>query len=132
MRQKGQPRGYGQHEGGSGIRHPVCHDRATIGLGEVRSADHAGGRACLKQTALMDQPDVICGHRGEVQIMQDHDHTAAASCKAAQYTHHADLVGNIKARDRLVQKQSARPPVQHRLPDLHAHPRQLHPRLLAA
>ena len=59
--------------------------------------------------------------------MHHRDHPAAGGSIITGQLHHHQLVTDIKRRDGFIKEQPARLTLQHRLPDLHQHPGQLHP-----
>ena len=80
----------------------------------------------------MHDEDAVGEHGGQIEVVQDGDDAAAALGEIARHVHDDQLVLDVEAGHRLVEKQVARLAVEHRRPDLAKHARKLHALLLAA
>ena len=116
---------------------PAAGSTPTLSLHSKTSGDHLVAEHLLRRAgggkpAAMHDEDAVGVHGGQVEVVQDRDHAAAAPGKIAGDVHDHELVPDVEARHRLVEKQIARPAVEHRRPDLAKHAGQLHALLLAA
>ena len=104
----------------------------AIGAAQDVAGHDVAGRA-LGMTGAGGQQDHLVGaDGGQIEVMHDGHHAAAGAGKVAGDAHDLKLMGDVEGGHRFIEKQPARHPVRHRLPDLGEHAGELHPLLFAA